>query len=184
MKSDRWHEISAIIRFSFVVALASLPSFAASAQELHFSPEEQLDAIDAGLIAKATKTIDFASFSLTDPAVLTALVNAGRRGVAIRIVLDPRERHDFVGLAELSDSVRIKRAGPFMHLKSYVIDGRLLRSGSANFSAGGERRQDNDLIVIRDAVGTAAFEAHFDRMWEAARPMIEFDPAIQALEPR
>jgi len=31
-----------------------------------------------------------------------------------------------------------------MHLKSYQIDGRLLRTGAANFSASGLKRQDND----------------------------------------
>jgi phosphatidylserine/phosphatidylglycerophosphate/cardiolipin synthase-like enzyme len=38
-----------------------------------------------------------------------------------------------------------------MHLKSYQIDGRLLRTGAANFSASGLKRQDNDLIVIESA---------------------------------
>ena len=38
-----------------------------------------------------------------------------------------RERHDFVKLADLSDNVRIKRGGPFMHLKAYEIDGTLLQ---------------------------------------------------------
>jgi hypothetical protein len=28
------------------------------------------------------------------------------------------------------------------------------------------------------------FEAHFERMWDAAQPMIEFAPAINALEPK
>jgi phosphatidylserine/phosphatidylglycerophosphate/cardiolipin synthase-like enzyme len=35
-----------------------------------------------------------------------------------------------------------------MHLKSYEIDGKLLRTGAANFPASGLKRQDNDLIVI------------------------------------
>ncbi len=48
----------------------------------------------------------------------------------------------------------------------------------------GEQRQDNDLIVIRDAKAAAQFDAHFERMWDAARPMIEFEPAIKALEPK
>jgi phosphatidylserine/phosphatidylglycerophosphate/cardiolipin synthase-like enzyme len=71
-----------------------------------------------------------------------------------------------------------------MPLKSYEIDGATLRTGSANFSRSGEDARDNDLIVIRDGVGSVdAFEAHFERMWEAAAPMIEFGPAIEALEP-
>ena len=155
-----------------------------SAQEVHFSPEERLDLIDAELIATAKTSIDFASYALTDPIVIRALNAADHRGVAIRIVLDPRERHDFVGLGDLSDSVRVKRGGPFMHLKAYAIDGVLLRTGSANFSTSGENAQDNDLIVIRDASAAAKFDAHFERMWDAAQPMIEFDPAIRALEPR
>ena len=31
----------------------------------------------------------------------------------VRIVLDPRERHDFARLSDLADTVRIKRGGPF-----------------------------------------------------------------------
>src|SRR5271166_6069219 len=157
---------------------------AAFAQEVHYSPEERLDAIDAGLIATAKSSIDLASYALTDPIVLNALNQADHRGVMVRIVLDPRERHDFVKLGDLSDNVRIKRGGPFMHLKAYEIDGNLLRTGSANFSTSGEKAQDNDLIVIRDAAAAVKFEAHFERMWDAAQPMIEFEPAIRALEPK
>jgi hypothetical protein len=39
------------------------------------------------------------------------------------------------------------RAAP-MHLKSYQIDGRLLRTGAANVSTSGLKRRDNDLNVI------------------------------------
>lgn len=164
--------------------LAMLCASVALAQDVHFSPEEKLDAIDATLIASATSSIDFASYSLTDPIVLDALLDADRRGVAIRIVLDPRERHDFRSLGDLSDKVRIKRSGPFMHLKAYAIDGELVRTGSANFSSSGERQQDNDLIAIRDPKAAAQFDAHFERMWDVGQPMIEFEPAIKALEPK
>jgi len=71
-----------------------------------------------------------------------------------------------------------------MHLRSYEIDGVTLRTGSANFSASGENAQDNNLIVIRDPGTAGRFEAHIAAMWDAAQPMIEFAPAIQAMEPR
>jgi phosphatidylserine/phosphatidylglycerophosphate/cardiolipin synthase-like enzyme len=156
----------------------------AFAQEVHFSPEERLDVIDAALIATAKQSLDFASYALSDPIVISALNDADRRGVAIRVVLDPRERHDFVKLGDLSDNVRIKRGGPYMHLKAYAIDGQVLRTGSANFSTSGENAQDNDLVVIHDLSAAAKFDAHFERMWDAAQPMIEFAPAVKALEPR
>ena len=187
-----------------------------------------LDAIDAALIATARSSIDLASYALTDPIVIGALNDADHRGVVVRIVLDPRERHDFVKLGDLSDNVRIKCGGPFMHLKAYAIDGERLRTGVANhhdgelsppmmkgaygsvsgrvpvretssersllvwrshpfhgnFSTSGENAQDNDLVVIYDAGAVAKLEAHFERMWDAAQPMIEFGPAINALEPK
>jgi PLD-like domain len=49
-----------------------------------------------------------------------------------------------------------------MHLKSYQIDGRLLRTGAANFSASGLKRQDNDLIIIESTDAAAAFRRNFD----------------------
>ena len=49
-----------------------------------------------------------------------------------------------------------------MHLKSYQIDGKLLRTGAANFSASGLKRQDNDLIVIEGAEAAASFKRNFD----------------------
>jgi phosphatidylserine/phosphatidylglycerophosphate/cardiolipin synthase-like enzyme len=49
-----------------------------------------------------------------------------------------------------------------MHLKSYQIDGRLLRTGAANFSASGLKRQDNDLIIIESAGAATAFKRAFD----------------------
>jgi phosphatidylserine/phosphatidylglycerophosphate/cardiolipin synthase-like enzyme len=167
-----------------LVALSALWSSVGVAQEIHFAPEERLDAIDASLIATAKRSLDLASYALTDPVVLDTLNGAHRRGVAIRIVLGPRERHDFAKLGDLSDTARIKRGGPFMHLKAYEIDGEVLRTGSANFSTSGENMQDNDLIVIRDVNAAARFDAHFERMWDVARPMIEFVSAIRALEPK
>ena len=167
-----------------LLSLTSSFASSASAQEIHFSPEERLDAIDAAIIESAKLSIDFAAYSLNDGAVLDALDAAEKRGVVVRIVLGPRERHDFVRLGDLSDNVRIKHSGPLMRLKAYAIDGKVLRTGSANFSASGERQQDNDLIVIRDADAAAKFDAHFERMWDAAQPMVEFEPAIQALEPK
>ncbi len=44
--------------------------------------------------------------------------------------------------------------------------------------------QDNDLVVIRDAVTAAKLAGRFERVWDAAQPMDEFEPAIRALEPK
>jgi hypothetical protein len=40
--------------------------------------------------------------------------------------------------------------------------GRLLRTGAANFSASGLKRQDNDLVVIESVEAAAPFKRAFD----------------------
>ena len=70
----------------------------------------------------------------------------------------------FLDLAETPGvEITVKRdSGALMHLKSYQIDGKLLRTGAANFSASGLKRQDNDLIVIESAGAAASFKRNFD----------------------
>jgi phosphatidylserine/phosphatidylglycerophosphate/cardiolipin synthase-like enzyme len=49
-----------------------------------------------------------------------------------------------------------------MHLKSYQIDGRVLRTGAANFSPVGLKREDNDLVVIENAEAAVQFKRNFE----------------------
>ena len=64
--------------------------------------------------------------------------------------------------------VRVKGARDLMHLKSYAIDGRLLRSGSANRSPTGLKRQDNDLFYELIPEAVEGFERKFEEMWGRA----------------
>src|SRR5450631_1328353 len=95
---------------------------------------------------------------------MLALTRAADHGVQVRIYRDGTQLGEreaaqaFRALAETPTvEVRTKRDhGAPMHLKSYQIDGRLLRTGAANFSASGLKRQDNDLIVIESATAAPA----------------------------
>ena len=146
---------------------------AASAEtsaEVHYSPEENLEAIDVGLIGAAQDTIDMAAYVLTDRSVVEALRQAGARGVAVRVWRDGEMAEKLNApdtVAALGDSaeVRTKPMGQLMHLKGYCVDGALLRTGSANFSRSGLTMQDNDLVLIRGPGACAGFEAKFERAW-------------------
>jgi phosphatidylserine/phosphatidylglycerophosphate/cardiolipin synthase-like enzyme len=139
------------------------------APEIHFAPVENLEHIDVALLRSATKSIDLTAYVLTNWAIIAALQDARQRGVSIRIVLDPHEWQPYDRLTGLE--VRVKRRGPLMNLKAYALDGAVLRTGSANFSASGEKQQDNDLIILWDPEATAKFEARFSEIWTAAEPM-------------
>jgi phosphatidylserine/phosphatidylglycerophosphate/cardiolipin synthase-like enzyme len=54
------------------------------------------------------------------------------------------------------------------NFKSYIIDGALLRTGSANWSPTGLKRQDNDVHYEVDKALAALFESRFEAMWDRA----------------
>jgi phosphatidylserine/phosphatidylglycerophosphate/cardiolipin synthase-like enzyme len=54
-----------------------------------------------------------------------------------------------------------------MHFKAYQIDGRILRTGSANFSPSSLKRQDNDLVIVHSSEAAEAFSRNFDRVFLA-----------------
>ena len=58
-----------------------------------------------------------------------------------------------------------ERCKGLLHLKSYAIDGHLLRSGSANWSPTGLKRQDNDVLYESSPEAVGRFEAKFEEMW-------------------
>jgi phosphatidylserine/phosphatidylglycerophosphate/cardiolipin synthase-like enzyme len=107
---------------------------------------------------------------LTDWPVMQALARAANRGVKVRIYLDGSQlaEHEptkvFQDLVQMRGvEIRVKHENSaLMHLKSYEIDGRVLRTGAANFSASGLKRQDNDLIVIKDAQTAGKFKHVFE----------------------
>ena len=140
-----------------------------AAPEAHYSPGENLEAIDVGLIDQASETIDMAAYVLTDVAIAEALADAAARGVRIRLFRFPSDRTDLdvvARLGRLADiKVRFKKGPELMHLKSYCVDGRLLRAGAANFSASGLKRQNNDLWIFRGPRVCDGFERAFAAMW-------------------
>lgn len=164
-----------MFRFALIARTAALgvALFGAPAQatEIHYSPVENLERVDVALIATAERTIDIAAFVLSDHPVIAALNYASARGVEVRIVLDRSQlSRSFVDLIA-GPEVRVSPGGPIMHLKSYVVDGRTLRTGSANFTASGLKHQANDLVVIEEPTAVARFGVAFEREWNRATPI-------------
>ncbi len=169
---------SPLVRLVLVAIAVSAPT-STSTSGIHYAPTENLERIDVALIDQAKTSIDMAAYVLTDWPVMQALSRAANRGVKVRLYLDYGrigQREPTAPFEELianpAIEIGLKRAGaPLMHLKSYQIDGRLLRTGAANFSASGLKRQDNDLIILENAEAAAAFTRHFEAIFAESEPL-------------
>jgi phosphatidylserine/phosphatidylglycerophosphate/cardiolipin synthase-like enzyme len=152
------------------------------AVEIRYAPAADLERIDLALLRQATRSIDIAAYLFVDQALIEALADAARRGVRVRLYLDGGQealREGFGGRARGLRGIdrielRLKPPGSdIMHLKSYSVDRKLLRTGSANFTYSGLKREDDDLVVIRDPAAIAAFAESFEAMWRRAGNMSE-----------
>ncbi len=119
------------LRLSLVLALLGLFILLAFARpagaepvEIHYAPVENLEHVDVELLRSARAKIDIAAYSLTDWLIIDTLIDAHRRGVAVRIVLDPSQQHALDRMREIAGNIRMKAPGPYMHLKSYAVDGQ------------------------------------------------------------
>jgi len=145
------------------------PSYAAV--RVFYGPHGDFESVDRRLIASARKSIDMAAYVLTDQALTSALGQAAMRGVQVRVYIDGEESGRASGAIDqisATPNVQLRRKAKsrdLMHLKSYAVDGRVLRTGSANFSVSGEEYQDNDLVVIESPQAVGKFRDMFERLW-------------------
>jgi phosphatidylserine/phosphatidylglycerophosphate/cardiolipin synthase-like enzyme len=153
-----------------------------AAVEIRYAPTDDLERVDLALLRQATRSIDIAAYLFVDQALIEALADAARRGVRVRLYLDGGQeasREGFGGRARGLRGIdkielRLKPPGAeLMHLKSYLVDGKVLRTGSANFTYSGLKREDDDLVVIRDPAAIDAFAESFEAMWRRAGNMSE-----------
>ena len=144
-----------------------------AAVRIFYAPATDLETIDRPLLDGARQSIDMAAYVLTNRAIISALASAAGRGVKVRLYLDPdqtmRSGQTNPALSALLETrgveTRFKARAADMHLKAFQVDGRVLRSGSANFSFAGAKQQDNDAIVIESRQAAAGFVAEFEKLW-------------------
>ena len=146
-------------------------------QLLYTQPAEVVTA-DCAQLQAATSTIDIAAYSLTHPQIISVVEAAAKRGVRVRVYLDHEELaasiRDAGGLArspiaplinQPNIAIRVKESSILMHLKSYCVDLKLLRDGSANLTQPGESVQDNSAIWTDEPIALARWAQKFTEMW-------------------
>jgi phosphatidylserine/phosphatidylglycerophosphate/cardiolipin synthase-like enzyme len=130
--------------------------------------QEIRDMIEAAL-TRAKRRVLVEMYTLTDPTVVAELVAAHRRGVDVRVVLDPNQvynRHASTVLGEGGVGVRwypVPR-GVLLHAKVGLFD-RVLVLGSANWTLSGLGANHELDIETEDGAAVAAYVARFDSDW-------------------
>lgn len=155
------------------VALVVPPdTIAAPSVEMFFAPEDLPGDRLASLYGKARRYIYVATYGITYPPIVKALVAAHKRGVDVRVITDrerlkdPKQRSAVETLLLAGIPVKVNRHENLMHLKQAVMDDEINTSGSMNQTGSGNRYNDERLDVFTDPVTSVKARDKFLAMWK------------------
>jgi len=124
--------------------------------------EALVEAID-----QARLSVDVAIYDLNLWSIRDALINAHRRGVAVRLVTDS-DNMDEMEIQELKEAgieVLGDRRESLMHDKFVIIDRSEVWTGSMNFTTGGAYLDNNNLIRLRSSKLAEDYQLEFEQMF-------------------
>ena len=105
-------------------------------------------------IKESKDEILISAFYLTDKNIIEEIISAKTRGVKVIILLDALGAINFknkiLQLRNTHIPLKIENWGGKNHEKTIVIDKKILITGSANFSANGLYKNDENVVVIED----------------------------------
>ena len=121
----------------------------------------------ANAIRAARVSVDMAVLQLDLWSIRDALINAHRRGLAVRMVTDSDyiEEKEIQDLIEAGIPVTGDRREGLMHDKFVVIDRQEVWTGSMNFTINDAYRNHNNLIRIRSTELAENYTTEFEEMF-------------------
>ncbi len=167
----------------FAAVVPAARTFAAQI-EVCFSPPlpggcDPVRAIE-NAVRMARTSILVQAYEITPGPLVTALIEAHRRGVEVRAIVDykqltdRRNRDDAFAVGHLGAvgiPVLVDRPPGLMHDKVMIIDGEVVVTGSFNYTYSAEHRNVENLLVIHDPALAAQYVQHWRSRASESRPL-------------
>lgn len=136
-------------------------------------------------LRRARKSIHGLMFQLVDDEVIKALVDARKRGVDVRLILDPGDHDELIpvikkaprGFPNLPYALGLQKAGVAvkwyrldpgqteMHAKMGIIDGRVLLAGSTNWIPSAFLYNNEMSLLVEGGPAVARAQTMFESDW-------------------
>ena len=142
--------------------------------EIHFSPDDGVRDRIVELLLGARESVRFMAFSFTSDEIGDALLKLAAAGVDVRGVFDESQLRSNTGseyewLLGAGLEVKIDGNPDKLHHKVIIIDGRIVITGSYNFSLSAETRNDENVVIIFDEGVAGVFLEEWERVFSIGR---------------
>lgn len=142
--------------------------------DIFFSPEDGVQAHLVDLLMEAQESIFFMAFSFTADEIAGALLDRAKAGVTVQGVMESSQvasniGGDFDKFTDAGLDVRLDGNRYTMHHKVLIIDRQIVVTGSYNFTASAENRNDENLLIFYSPDIASIFLQEFQRVFGAAQ---------------
>ena len=142
--------------------------------ENYFSPDDGVADVIVERLNDAQESIYFMAYSFTADDISEAIQSRARDGVTVAGVMDysqvaSNQGGEYDVFAQAGIDVREDGIDGLMHHKVFIIDEEIVITGSYNFSASAEDRNDENIIIIYNVDIAQEFLKEFRRVQAQAQ---------------
>lgn len=140
-----------------------------------FTPGQNCQGLLVREIGKAKSRILVQAYSFTSAPIAKALVEAKRRGVVVKVILDKSQRNEkYTGATFLRNAgipVVIDEKPAIAHSKIMIFDHSAVLTGSFNFSKAAQEKNAENIILIKgDEALVNDYENNWNTRWGVSVP--------------
>lgn len=143
--------------------------------ETLFSPGENLKEGILKEMESTTSALDLAIHEITSLDMAQALVKAKQRGVKVRVIADSKQANmktsKITYLIQQGIPVKVlggKEKGVMNH-RFAILDGKRVLTGSFDWSEASLKWHYENMLILHESEGVAAYQKEFDRLWREKR---------------
>lgn len=139
--------------------------------ETLFAPEDKVTSRIVEEISKATTFVYFEAFSYTSDPIFNAMKERLEAGVYIKGIFESQQvaatakYTKYMDLKKIGADVILDTNPNNMHNKTIIIDGTTVITGSFNFSASAEEKNDESTLIIKSSAVAGPYMTEFARMF-------------------
>lgn len=136
--------------------------------ENYFCPEDHCAERVKDELKQAKESIYFMTFSFTHEGIANILLLKHLDGLEIKGVMEAKQISDYSVFQQLEyQGINVLKDGNKynLHHKVFIIDEETVITGSFNPTAGGDEKNDENLLIIHDAEIAREFLDEFERIW-------------------
>ena len=142
--------------------------------EVAFSPKGGATNHIINWLDKSNSSVCAAIYSFTNNDISGAFIRAKQRDVNITISMDKEQLNiqgsEYQTLKNANISVRVDRRSGLLYDKYMVIDGKVVVTGSYNWTVNAEDTNRENLIILQDPALASLYLKNCQDIWQASTP--------------